>query len=204
MNYKLSNDDALCISDVMVELCKLELASRNELREKTGYAKVNPQEKKICNCPNCGAPISSYICEYCGTEFEKPKKVLTDEEKRESFVEFARKQQLNQIQASQEWQKQQILNTLNTYSVQTQIANIRDSVNAHTIQTCSLQDSMKAYQSQISISPYQGPKVKEKPKEEKKAKTADEELAEALIFCMIGMVLFTLFVIVVTFIYNLH
>ena len=187
----------------MVELCKLELASRNELREKTGYAKVNPQEKKICNCPNCGAPISSYICEYCGTEFEKPKKVLTDEEKRESFVEFARKQQLNQKQASQEWQKQQILNTLNSYSVQNQIANIRDSINTHMLQTCNFQDSTMAFQSQINVSPYQGPKEESRPQEEKKTKSADEELVEALMFFMIGMLIFTLFCISVTVIYNL-
>lgn len=161
----------------------------------------NPSEeiqKKPCNCPNCGAPISSYICEYCGTEFEKPKKVLTDEEKRESFADFIREQKLAQMKASQEWQTQQLLNTLNTYSVQTQIANIRDSVNVHMVQTCNLQDSMKAYQSQINISPYQG------PKEEKKSKSADEELVEALMLFMIGMVLFTLFAIVVRFIYNLH
>lgn len=133
MSYKLYADDQ----------CVAEIAE-------------NPSEKiqkKPCNCPNCGAPITSYICEYCGTELEKPKKVLTDEEKRESFADFVREQKLAQ---------------------------------------------MKAYQSQINISPYQG------PKEEKKSKSADEELVEALMLFMIGMVLFTLFAIVVTFIYNLH
>jgi len=26
---------------------------------------------KKTNCPNCGAPITSMKCEYCGTDFEK-------------------------------------------------------------------------------------------------------------------------------------
>lgn len=154
MSYKLYADNR-CIVNIMDKINELELASSNDLREKPGYAKVNPQEKKICNCPNCGAPVSSYICEYCGTEFEKPKKVLTDEEKRESFASFVREQKLAQMKASQEWQSQQILNTLNAYSVQTQIANIRDSINTN------------MHQSQTNISPYQGPKIEEndlKPK----------------------------------------
>lgn len=25
--------------------------------------------KQLTNCPNCGAPIHDYICEYCGTVF---------------------------------------------------------------------------------------------------------------------------------------
>lgn len=184
MSYKLYADDQ-CIAEIA----------------------ENPSEeiqKKPCNCPNCGAPISSYICEYCGTEFEKPKKVLTNEEKRESLANFVREQKLRQIQTSQEWQTQQLLNTLNTYSVQTQIANIRDSINTHMLQTYNFKDSMMAYQSQINISPYQGPKEESRPQEEKKTKSADEELVEGLTFFMIGMVLFTLFAIVVTFIYNLH
>lgn len=199
MSYKLSNDDALRISDVMVKLCELEL------REKVGYEKANrkEKEKKICNCPNCGAPISSYICEYCGTEFEKPKKVLTDEEKRESFASFVREQKLAQMKASQEWQTRQILNTLNTYSVQTQIANIRDNIGTRMLQTCNFQDSMITFQSQINVSPYQGPKEESRPQEEKKTKSADEEIVEGLMIFMVGMLIFTLFCIGVTVIYNL-
>lgn len=26
----------------------------------------------MTNCPNCGAPISNYKCEYCGTLFDVP------------------------------------------------------------------------------------------------------------------------------------
>lgn len=29
--------------------------------------------KKSYNCPNCGAPVTGPRCEYCGTQFEKPK-----------------------------------------------------------------------------------------------------------------------------------
>ncbi len=65
--------------------------------QEDGYSSVTINtnqeiKKKSCNCPNCGAPITSDICEYCGTEFEKPKKKLSNEEMRGSFVEFVRKQ----------------------------------------------------------------------------------------------------------------
>ena len=26
------------------------------------------------NCPNCGAPVKGYRCEYCGTPFEGPRR----------------------------------------------------------------------------------------------------------------------------------
>ena len=144
----------------MDKLSELELASPNDLREKSGYDKVDSkEEKKNCNCPNCGAPITGCICEYCGTEFEKPKKVLTDYKKRESFAGFVREQKLAQMKASQDYQTWQILSSLNTYSSQTQIANIRDSINTHMLQTCNFQDRKAAYHSQTNISPYQGPKV---------------------------------------------
>lgn len=29
------------------------------------------------NCPNCGAPIESDICEYCGTRFRKKNDVIS-------------------------------------------------------------------------------------------------------------------------------
>lgn len=61
--------------------CIAEFFSANELREMVEHDLIkHEEEKKIYNCPNCGAPITSYICEYCGTEFEKPKKKLSDEE----------------------------------------------------------------------------------------------------------------------------
>lgn len=126
----------------------------------------------------------NYICEYCGTELEKPKKVLSDQETRESFVKFVRQQQQAQLQASQIAQTQQIINSLNAYSSQTQIMNIRDSINM--------------YQSQMISSPYQGPKL-----EEDKSTTADEEVAHFLWICLVCMILFALFVIGVTIIYNL-
>ena len=33
---------------------------------KTAVAKDN---KKIINCRNCGAPVRSHVCEYCGTRY---------------------------------------------------------------------------------------------------------------------------------------
>ena len=33
--------------------------------------KIELSTNKSTNCPNCGAPITSSKCEYCGTDFEK-------------------------------------------------------------------------------------------------------------------------------------
>ena len=177
-------------------------------------------KKKPCNCPNCGAPINSYICEYCGTEFEKPKKNLSNEEMRESFAEFVRKQKLvdelkrqqrqSELQASQEWQTQNLLNTLNSYIVNTQIMNMRDSINASmALQSCSLRDQMYNASMQTNIYPAKKDIEQEIPigkdgnVEDTPVSEADEELATVLVWFMIGMVLFTLFAIGVTWIYNL-
>ena len=139
--------------------------------QKDGYKSVTintnqETKKKPCNCPNCGAPISSYICEYCGTEFEKPKKKLSYEEMRESFAEaeIVRKQKLidelkrqqrrAELQASQEWQTQNLFNAINGYNVNTQIMNMRDSINsAMAYQTCSLHDQMYNASMQTNIYP---------------------------------------------------
>lgn len=195
MSYKLYADDR----------CVEEIFSVNEIREKAGYKMMDSkEEKKICNCPNCGAPISSYICEYCGTEFEKPKKVLTDEEKRESFADFVREQKLRQIPYYQEWQTRNLLNGVNT-----QIMNMRDSINTSmALQNCSLRDQM--YNASMLTNVYPTGRIehiqidKDGNIEDTPVSEADKELLTVLKWFMIGMVLFTLFAIVVTFIYNLH
>lgn len=149
--------------------CIVEVFPPNELREMAWEESIDhKKEKKICNCPNCGAPVNSYICEYCGTEFEKPKKKLSDEEARESFADFARKQRLAELQASQEWQTQKLLNSLMNNNIEQEIPISKDG------------------------------NVEDTPVLE-----ADKELATVLMWFMIGMVLFTLFAIVVTWIYNL-
>jgi len=183
--------------------------------QKDGYSSVvintdQETKKKPCNCPNCGAPVNSYICEYCGTELEKPKKKLSDDEMRESFAEFARKQRQAELQASQEWQTQNLLNALNIYGVNTQIMNMQDSIKSAMLsQSCSLHDQMFNATMQTNIYPVKndveqdipinkGSDVQDSPVSE-----ADKELATVLMWFMIGMGIFTLFVIAVTWIYNL-
>lgn len=103
-------------------------------------------KKQSCNCPNCGAPISGYICEYCGTE-------VKHYEPTEDLDDLIRQRRLAEIQASQEFQTR-----------------------------CLLKDKEKP---DISIS------------------KADEEFVSTIFVFMIGMVLFTIFAIVVTIIYNI-
>lgn len=181
--------------------------------QKDGYSSVTINtdheiKKKPHNCPNCGAPITSYICEYCGTEFEKPKKKLSDEENDSHLLNLQEKLRQAELQASQEWQTQNLLNTINSYNVNTQIMNMRDSINSViAYQTCSLHDQM--YNASILTNVYPTgriehiPIVKDGNVEDTPVSEADEELATALTWFMIGMVIFTLFVIGVTVIYNL-
>ena len=41
----------------------------HQLLMKTVRAEIQLQTTGLCNCPNCGAPIKSEECEYCGTNF---------------------------------------------------------------------------------------------------------------------------------------
>lgn len=70
--------------------------------QEDGYSSVTintdqETKKKPCNCPNCGAPINSYICEYCGTE-------VKHYEPTENLDDLIRQRRLAEIQASQEFQ----------------------------------------------------------------------------------------------------
>jgi DNA-directed RNA polymerase subunit RPC12/RpoP len=180
--------------------CIAEFFSANELREMVGRDLIeHKEEKKICNCPNCGAPITSYICEYCGTEFEKPKKKLSDEEMRESFAEFARKQRQAELHASQEWQTQNLLNTINSYNVNTQIMNMQNSINsAMALQTCSLRDQMYNASIQTNIYPANHDiEQKEKPLYIESVNKEANALVHGINVLCISLVLFLILVLIV-------
>ena len=38
--------------------------------ELSNWTKTHSDTNKTTNCPNCGAPITSSKCDYCGTDFE--------------------------------------------------------------------------------------------------------------------------------------
>lgn len=51
----------------------------------------------MTNCPNCGAPISGYICEYCGTTFEDPNLTNLKRETNHLRILLAQQEQTNCI-----------------------------------------------------------------------------------------------------------
>lgn len=72
--------------------------------------------RSITNCPNCGAPISGPLCEYCGTIFssqEKPKQMTLPSEL-EYLLHYKQTQMLQAtLEVSQHYQTQMILQSLN-------------------------------------------------------------------------------------------
>lgn len=104
MSYKLYADGQ----------CVEEIFSIHELREKAGYDKVDDskKEKKICNCPNCGAPITNYICEYCGTILDPVRARQVDHEMNERYQKLLDKiseLELARVQTAQELQMQHMV-----------------------------------------------------------------------------------------------
>lgn len=61
-------------NDKINELCNEN--TLNTLSELSQYISTKSHSytsctKKSTNCPNCGAPITSSKCDYCGTDFEQ-------------------------------------------------------------------------------------------------------------------------------------
>lgn len=197
--------------------CIAEFFSANELREMAGQESIKlKEEKKIHNCPNCGAPLASDICEYCGTEFEKPKKKLLDAEMQDFFGEtIARKQKLidelkrqqrrAELQVSQEWQTQNLFNAINGYNVNTQIMNMQDSINASmALQTCSLHDQMYNASMQTNIYPVNHDiEQKEKLWYIESVNQEADTLAHGINVLCVSLVLFLILVLVVVAYYFL-
>ena len=67
-------DDIYAYEDVMMEpKCKNCKHIKSKVREYwTDKGKCD-----ITNCPNCGAPINSDVCEYCGTNLSKHRRVYS-------------------------------------------------------------------------------------------------------------------------------
>lgn len=51
--------------DNIIEYYLTSSDTLNDLKEIITY--IN--KSKVCNCVNCGAPLFSYKCEYCGTTY---------------------------------------------------------------------------------------------------------------------------------------
>lgn len=88
----------------------------------------------LYNCPNCGAPLKHNYCEYCGTVFKRSDGVsktldklceMELERKNRELDEY--RQRIRDV--NRDYQTQALLNQLNVYSIDTQIMNIRDSIN---------------------------------------------------------------------------
>lgn len=77
---------------------------------------------KYTNCPNCGAPVTGPICEYCGSVLDQAE---LDRQEQKQAQELAEKQRLYE-QALRQWQQtqikaeldQSIMNRMNYYGYQ--------------------------------------------------------------------------------------
>lgn len=76
------------------------------------------------NCPNCGAPISGPVCEYCGTRHARTyseANLYTDDKLYMSlqipFNSFQREYANIQTQIAQAEQTQYLLSTLNSFGL---------------------------------------------------------------------------------------
>lgn len=102
----------------------------------------------LYNCPNCGAPLKHNYCEYCGTVFKRSdglSKTLDKlcemelERKNRELDEY--RQRIRNV--NRDYQMQTLLNQLNAYSIDTQIMNVRGSINTGMAsQMCNIQQSM--------------------------------------------------------------
>lgn len=104
--------------------------SLNSMREEAGMKCIEskPENK---NCPNCGAPISGPVCEYCGTEFEHKSPVVDDAILYADNREVMRIQQTPYNGVSQD--------------IASGFQSLRDEVSASMMQTyCSLRDCCNA------------------------------------------------------------
>ena len=65
----------------------------------------------MINCPNCGAPLSGYVCEYCGSAVENKayNYISWQDQNLANQLEMARADCLNQLQT------ERILNSLRRY-----------------------------------------------------------------------------------------
>ena len=66
------------------------------------------------NCPNCGAPITGPICEYCGTTYESP------EYHAEKIADAKREIKRLELEMAQIAQTQQLLSVIKPFNAFTE------------------------------------------------------------------------------------
>ena len=81
---------------------------------------------KSCNCPNCGAPITSYICEYCDTVLDT-----------EAYL--AEKRRLQELKDQQQRIEEDLRNTQLRMALQSQNQMIQQSYGIYSSPFQSLQ-----------------------------------------------------------------
>lgn len=115
--------DNICVAEVLQEY---EL-SMNMIRELYGVDPVMPGRFRDIpvqtNCPNCGAPITSHKCEYCGTVF--------DQDKEEQILQHEKDELLQkQFALAQAHQAESILANLQTSVLVPSYMSIRQTCQA--------------------------------------------------------------------------
>lgn len=76
---------------------------------------IQSQSTILCNCPNCGAPVTGPICKYCGSVLDQDKIDRQEQElaeKQRQYEEMLRRWQQSVINAELD---QSIMNRMNYY-----------------------------------------------------------------------------------------
>lgn len=115
--------DNVCVAEVL-QAYDDGLISANTVRELIADTQSIHRDIPVqTNCPNCGAPITSYKCEYCGTVFDRNKEEQILRHEKDELLQ-------KQFALAQAHQAESILANLQTSVLVPSYMSIRQSCQA--------------------------------------------------------------------------